>query len=131
MIEKMSGILRKACVRNLKPSYSRVQKSVDKKEIRMNIYVGNVSYNVSETDLRSSFEAFGQVASLNLMKDKYSGRSRGFAFVEMPDKAEGESVIRQMNGKDLKGRTLKVDEARPRSEGRREGGRRGEGRRYY
>ena len=100
----------------------------------MNIYVGNLSYEVAEEDLKQAFEGFGQVESVNIIKDRYSGESRGFGFVEMPDKAEAESAIEGLNGKELKGRTLNVNEARPRSEGRRGGGgggRRGGGRRSY
>jgi RNA recognition motif-containing protein len=96
----------------------------------MNIYVGNLSYEVSEEDLRLAFEPFGQVESATIIKDKYSGESKGFGFVEMPAKAEGQSAINGLNGKELKGRTLNVNEARPRSEGRRGGGGRGGGRRF-
>jgi len=96
----------------------------------MNIYVGNLSYEVTEEDLRQAFGAFGQVESINIIKDKYSGESKGFGFVEMPDKAEAQSAIEGLNGKELKGRALKVSEARPRSEGSRGGGRRGGGRRF-
>ena len=96
----------------------------------MNIYVGNLSYEATEEDLRQAFEGFGQVESINIIKDKYSGESKGFGFVEMPDKAEAQSAIEGLNGKELKGRALKVSEARPRSEGRRGGGSRGGGRRF-
>ena len=96
----------------------------------MNIYVGNLSYEVTEEDLRQAFGAFGQVESINIIKDKYSGESKGFGFVEMPDKAEAQSAIEGLNGKELKGRALKVSEARPRSEGRRGGESRGGGRRF-
>jgi len=93
----------------------------------MNIYVGNLSREVTEEDLQQAFEAFGQVASVNVIKDKFSGESRGFGFVEMPAKAEAQSAIDGLNGTELKERTLNVNEARPRSEGRRGGGRRGGG----
>ena len=96
----------------------------------MNIYVGNLSRDVNEEDLRQAFEAFGQVESVNIITDKFTGESRGFGFVEMPGKAEAQSAIAGLNGKDLKGRTLNVNEARPRPEGRRGGGRRGGGRRF-
>lgn len=98
----------------------------------MNIYVGNLSREVTEEDLRQAFEAFGQVKSVAVIKDKFSGESRGFGFVEMPTKAEAQSAITGLNGKELKGRTLTVNEARPRPEGRRGGGRgrRGGGRRF-
>ena len=97
----------------------------------MNIYVGNLSNEVTEEDLKQAFEGFGQVVSVNIIKDRYSGESRGFGFVEMPAKAEAQSAIEGLNGKDLKGQMLKVSEARPRSEGRRGGERRGGGRRFY
>jgi cold-inducible RNA-binding protein len=103
----------------------------------MKIYVGNLSYEVTEEDLRQAFEPFGQVESTNVIKDKYSNRSKGFGFVEMPAKAEAQAAIDGLNGKELKGRTLNVNEARPRTEsqrgkGGREGGRggRGGGRRF-
>ncbi len=88
----------------------------------MNIYVGNLSYKVTETDLQTAFEAFGQVESVKIIMDKYSGKSKGFGFVEMPDKDEATAAIKDLNGKDLEGRSLNVNEARPRSEGRRGGG---------
>lgn len=97
----------------------------------MNIYVGNCSKEVTEEDLRQAFESFGQVESAALIKDKFSGESRGFGFVEMPAKAEALSAIEGLNGKELKGRTLNVNEARPRSESRRDSrGGRGGGRRF-
>lgn len=89
----------------------------------MNIYVGNLPREATEEDVRKEFEAFGQVASATIIKDKYSGEPRGFGFVEMPAKAEAEAAIAGLNGKQLKGRTLTVNEARPRSEDR--GGRGG------
>ncbi|MFB0527317.1 MAG: RNA recognition motif domain-containing protein [bacterium] len=97
----------------------------------MNIYVGNLSRDVTEEDLRQTFEAFGKVESVNVIKDKFSGESRGFGFVEMPAKAEAQSAISDLNGKELKGRPLKVNEARPRPQGRRGGGRRGGGGRFW
>ena len=84
----------------------------------MKIYVGNLSYEVTEEDLRLAFEQFGQVESATIIKDKYSGRSKGFGFMEMASKAEGQSAIDGLNGKELKGRALNVNEARPRTEGR-------------
>ncbi len=89
----------------------------------MNIYVGNLSPQVTEDDLRKAFEAFGQVESANIIKDKFSGESRGFGFVQMPSKQEAQSAIEQMNDADLMGRNIKVNEARPRPE--RQGGGRG------
>ncbi|MCK4559184.1 MAG: RNA-binding protein [Calditrichia bacterium] len=96
----------------------------------MNIYVGNLSRDVSEEDLRQAFEAFGQIESVNIIKDKFSGEPRGFGFVEMPSKTEAQSAIDGLNGKDLKGQSLNVNEARPRSEDRKGGGKRGGGRRF-
>lgn len=88
----------------------------------MNIYVGNLSHDVTEEELRAAFEAFGQVTSVNIITDKFSGESRGFGFVEMPEKAEAQAAMDELNGKDMKGRSLNVNEARPRTEGRRGGG---------
>jgi len=82
----------------------------------MNIYVGNLSFSVSETDLREAFAAYGQVATASIIKDKFSGESRGFGFVEMPTKEEAEKAIAALNGKDLKGRTMTVNEAKPRTD---------------
>ena len=87
----------------------------------MNIYVGNLSREVSEEELRQEFMAFGQVTSVSIIKDKYSGQPRGFGFVEMPSKPEGQAAITGLKGKTLKERTLDVSEARPRSD-RRGGG---------
>jgi len=88
----------------------------------MNIYIGNLSYEVTEEDLKEAFEVFGEVNAVKVIKDNHTGRSKGFGFVEMPAKAEAESAIEGLNGKDLKGRSLNVSEARPRSESRRGGG---------
>jgi RNA recognition motif-containing protein len=96
----------------------------------MNIYAGNLSFDVTEEDLRQAFESYGQVESATIVKDKYSGQSRGFGFVEMPSKAEATSAINGLNGKELKGRTLNVNEARPRSDSRGGKGGRGGGRRF-
>ncbi len=90
----------------------------------MNIYVGNISRNVTEDELRQAFEAYGEVTSVNIIKDKYTGEPRGFGFVEMPNRKEAQAAIDALNGKDLKGRTLNVNEARPRNGGRRGGNRR-------
>ena len=92
----------------------------------MNIYVGNLSREISEEDLREAFEAFGQVASITIIKDRFSGEPRGFGFVDMPVKAEAQSAMTSLKDKELKGRILKVNEAHPRSKrprgGRRPGG---------
>lgn len=85
----------------------------------MNIYVGNLSYDVTEADLQASFEAFGALASVNIIKDQYSGQSKGFGFVEMPSDSEARAAIAGLHGKDLMGRTLNVNEARPREGGSR------------
>ncbi len=94
----------------------------------MNIYVGNLSNEVTEEDLKQDFETFGEVESVKIIKDKYTDRSKGFGFVEMPSKAEGQSAIDGLNGKELKGKALNVNEARPRTESRGSGGGRGRGR---
>ncbi|MBU1101546.1 MAG: RNA-binding protein [Bacteroidetes bacterium] len=83
----------------------------------MKLYVGNLSYQVTEEDLKQAFEAFGQVESAALIKDKFSGQSKGFGFIEMASKSEGEAAIEGLNGKELKGRELSVNEARPKTEG--------------
>jgi cold-inducible RNA-binding protein len=83
----------------------------------MNIYVGNLSPDTTEADLREAFAAFGQVATATIIKDRFSGEPRGFAFVEMPTRTEAQNAITGLNGKVLKGRTLSVNEARPRTEG--------------
>lgn len=88
----------------------------------MNIYVGNLSADVTEAELRAAFEPHGQVASCAIIKDKFTGQSRGFGFVEMPSKEQATAAITALNGTDLKGRSLNVNEARPRSDDRRGGG---------
>jgi len=93
----------------------------------MNIFIGNLSYNVTEGDLRQTFEAFGQVASATVIKDEQSGRSKGFGFVEMPEKAEAQSAIAALNGQAFKGRTITVNEARAQADNRRGRDRGGEG----
>ena len=92
----------------------------------MKIYIGDLSNEVTEEDLRLAFEAFGQVDSANIIKDKFSGQSKGFGFVEMTSKDEGQSAIDGLNSKELKGKMVNVSEARPRKESR--GGRGGRGR---
>lgn len=82
----------------------------------MNIYVGNLSFDVEENELRKVFEAFGEVTSVTIIKDKFTGRSRGFAFVEMPSRSEAQTAIDSLNGTDFKGRSLSINEARPRTE---------------
>ena len=96
----------------------------------MKIYVGNLSSEVTEEELRQEFEAFGAVESVNIIMDKYSGRPRGFGFVEMASVSEGQAAITALNGKALKDRTLNVNAARPRSDDR-GGGFGGERQRRY
>lgn len=97
----------------------------------MKIYVGNLSQDVTEEELKKEFQAFGEVASASIVMDKYSGRPRGFAFVEMPSVSEGQAAIAGLNGKTIKDRTLTVNAARPREDrgggGRSYGDRRGGG----
>jgi cold-inducible RNA-binding protein len=88
----------------------------------VNIYVGNLSRDLSETDLKEAFAAFGEVSTCNIIKDKFTNESRGFGFVEMPNKEEGDKAIAGLNGKDMKGRNLTVNEARPRTDRPRTGG---------
>ncbi|MBN1940082.1 MAG: RNA-binding protein [Candidatus Aminicenantes bacterium] len=94
----------------------------------MNIYVGNLSFSVTETELREAFSAYGQVSTSSIIKDKFSGESRGFGFVEMPTKEEAEKAIAALNGKELKGRTMTVNEAKPRTDRPRTSGGGGGGR---
>jgi len=94
----------------------------------MNIYVGNLSHDVTDEDLRQEFETFGQVESAKVIKDKFSGESRGFGFVEMPSKEEATAAISGMEERELKGRKINVNEARPKPTGR-GSGRRGDSRR--
>ena len=82
----------------------------------MNIYVGNLSYGMSEDELREAFGAFGEVSSVKILMDRETGRSRGFGFVEMPNQNEAETAIAQLNGKDVGGRALRINEARPREQ---------------
>jgi len=88
----------------------------------MNIYVGNLSQQAKEEDLREAFEAFGNVKSVNVIKDKFSGVSKGFAFVEIEAKSEAQAAIQELNGSNLKGTNIIVNEARPKSNNRRTGG---------
>ena len=94
----------------------------------MNIYIGNLSLDVTEDDLKTAFEAYGQVETIKIIKDNYTGKSKGFGFVEMPDNSEAQSAINGLNDKEFKGKTLTVNVARPRTEGNRPGGGHGGGR---
>jgi RNA recognition motif-containing protein len=82
----------------------------------MNIYVGNLSYNLTKEDLKTLFSEYGDVSEVNLITDKYSGKSKGFAFVEMPKQSEAEAAIKALNESPIKGRNIKVNQARPRNE---------------
>ncbi|MBN1625967.1 MAG: RNA-binding protein [Deltaproteobacteria bacterium] len=88
----------------------------------MNIYVGNLSYEVTDNELKEAFKAFGQVETVKVIKDNETGRSKGFGFVEMPDNAEAQAAIDGLNDKELKGKAMKVNTAKPKSENRRSGG---------
>jgi RNA recognition motif-containing protein len=91
----------------------------------MNIYVGNLSYEATQDDLRQAFEAHGEVSSVSIIMDKMTGRSRGFGFVEMPDQGAGQAAISALNLQEIRGRAMTVNEARPKTEGG--GGRGGRG----
>jgi RNA recognition motif-containing protein len=88
----------------------------------MNIYVGNLSLETTEDDLKTAFEAYGEVDSVKVIKDNYTGASKGFGFVEMPDNSEAQSAITGLNNKEFKGKTLTVNTARPRTDNKRSGG---------
>lgn len=97
----------------------------------INIYVGNLSFNTTEDQLRELFESFGQVESATIISDKFTGRPRGFGFVKMPEREEGLKAIQELDSKDFMGRNIKVNEARPRTDrdrGDRQGGAGGGGR---
>ncbi len=93
----------------------------------MNIYVGNLSYNLTEDDLRALFAEFGDVTSAKLIMDRYTGQSKGFGFVEMSDDGAAQKAIDELNGRDVSGRSLTVNKARPREERPRGGGGGGRG----
>jgi len=86
----------------------------------MNIFCARLNYDTQEEDLRSSFEAYGEVDSVKIIMDKFSGRSKGFGFVEMPDEAEGQAAIDGLNDTELQGRTIVVKKANPRNDNRRD-----------
>ncbi len=88
----------------------------------MNIYVGNLSLETTDEAIRNAFESFGQVASAKVIRDKYTGQSRGFGFVEMPVQTQAQAAITSMNGKELMGKQINVNEARPRPDQGRTGG---------
>ena len=80
----------------------------------MNMYIGNLAYDVTENDLKNAFSEFGEVSSVKIITDKFSGRPKGFGFVEMPDNSEADQAIKALNGKVLNGRSIKVNQAEPR-----------------
>ncbi len=90
----------------------------------MNIYVGNLAYSVTEEELREAFAAFGAISSVSLITDKFSGQSKGFGFVEMPNNSEADAAIKALNDTSLKGRNIRVNQAKPRGERPSRGGRR-------
>jgi len=85
----------------------------------MNIYVGNLSYDLGENDLRKEFEQYGAVDSVKIIIDRHTNRSKGFGFIDMPDDEEAKKAIAELDGKEISGRPLRVNEARPREERRR------------
>ena len=91
---------------------------INERRYQLNIYVGNLAYEVTEEELREEFTAFGEVSSVSVIKDKYSGQSKGFAFVEMPTLSQGQAAITGLNGKMLQNRAISVSGARPRSDSR-------------
>jgi len=113
--EELSVFWKSACTQGKEIKSERGVNSV-------NIYVGNLSREVTEDELRKAFEAFGQVTTVSIIKDRYSGESRGFGFVEMSTKTEAQAAINGLNGTSLKERTLSASEARPRTEGGGRGG---------
>ena len=88
----------------------------------MNIYVGNLSYEATQDDLRQAFEAHGEVSSVSIIMDKMTGRSRGFGFVEMPDQGAGQAAISALNLQEIRGRAMTVNEAKPKTDSRSGGG---------
>jgi RNA recognition motif-containing protein len=105
--------------RHIRQEFSRKKGSY-----RMNIYVGNLLFDVTEDELKELFAPFGQVTEVRLIMDKFSGKTKGFGFIEMPSKEEAEKAIEGLNGKDIKGRAMTVNEAKPKTE---RGGRGGRG----
>jgi len=91
----------------------------------MNIYVGNLSYEATDVTIREAFESFGEVTSARVIKDKYTGQSRGFGFVEMSIQSQAQTAIKSLNGKELLGKQISVNEARARADQGRTGGQRG------
>jgi len=96
----------------------------------MNIYVGNLSYEATQDDVRAAFEAHGEVTSVSIIMDKMTGRSRGFGFVEMSDASQGQAAIAALNLQEVRGRAMTANEAKPKTEGAGRGGNSGGGRRW-
>ena len=107
--------------------FYRVADVFSKKESQMNIYVSNIPYQTTEDELRDAFAAFGNVSSARIIKDKLTGKSRGFGFVEMGNDDEARAALEGMNGAELTGRKINAREARPREEGPGGGGQGGQG----
>jgi RNA recognition motif-containing protein len=82
----------------------------------MNIYVGNLSYEITDDEVKDLFSPHGEISSVSIIKDKYSGQSKGFGFIEMPNQAEAEEAIKALNESEVKGRNIKVNQARPKEE---------------
>lgn len=97
----------------------------------MNIYVGNLSYDATDEMIKKAFESFGEVTSARVIKDKYTGQSRGFGFVEMPGQSQAQTAIKSLNGKELFGKQITVNEARARTDKERTGGQGRRGRMGY
>lgn len=85
----------------------------------MNLYIGNLANDVTDQDLEEAFSAYGEVSSAKVIKDRFSNLSRGFGFVEMPNNSEADKAIKTLNGESLKGKSIQISEARPRSEKKR------------
>ena len=103
-------------------SYLFDQRTLFEEKTSMNLYVGNLAYTVTEAELRTAFEAFGEVDRASVITDRDSGRSKGFGFVEMPNNSEADAAIKALNDTPLNGRAIKVNEARPRENRPRGGG---------
>jgi cold-inducible RNA-binding protein len=101
----------------MRPRFYRVADAFSKKESQMNIYVSNIPYQTTEDELRDAFAGFGNVSSARIIKDKLTGKSRGFGFVEMGNDDEARAALEGMNGAELTGRKINAREARPREEG--------------
>ncbi len=108
------------------------QHTIKRETALVNIYVGNLAYQTTEEDLKTAFASFGEVSTVNLIKDRYTGQSKGFAFVEMASNSEADAAIKGLNQQPLDGRVVTVNQAKPRSDSRpsRSGGGGGGGGRY-